>query len=197
MKPIHYVRKYQLDQNDKFNHQEFIADFTIEFISLLEVGNSSENIKGFENAVRAIRMKWDGISNKTRGQLPEKLWNYFYATVIAKMREDLFPEIMQSRAEERERIKREREERKRFYDNGDFFESWFRHAFISSLFSKSSAPTEELKVLGLDEKATEVDIKTSYRELSKRHHPDLGGKQSKFVEITEAKNKCLAWCSSK
>jgi hypothetical protein len=197
MKPIHYVKKYSLDLGSDFNHKEFISDLTLDFISLLEVGKSHENIKGFENAVRAIRMKFDGIGNKTAGVFPEKLWNYFFATVIAKMREDLFPDIMKARADRKEEIKIEREERKRMYDGGDFFEDWIKRAFIASILTRSPTPTAELAVLGLTESATETDVKEAFKTLAMRHHPDKGGKQSKFVEATEAKNKCLVWLAKK
>ena len=197
MKPLHYVRKYKLNLGTNFNHKEFISDLTLDFMSLLEVGKAHENIKGFENAVRAIRMKFDGIANKTAGIFPEKLWGYFFATVIAKMREDLFPDLMKARAERKEQIKREREERQRMYDGGGFFDDWFKRAFISSILMGASVPTEELSVLGLTESATEDDVKSAYKALAMRHHPDKGGKQAKFVEITEAKNKCLAWIAKK
>jgi hypothetical protein len=73
MKPLDYVKKYNLDKGDKFNHNSFVADLAIDFQTLLQVGKGDQNIKGFENAVRAIRMKWDGINNKTLGNLPDKL----------------------------------------------------------------------------------------------------------------------------
>ena len=197
MKSIHYVKKYNLNLGPNFNHKELISDLTLDFITLLEVGKAHQNIKGFENAVNAIKMKFDGISNKTAGVFPEKLWGFFFATVIAKMREDLFPDIMKARSDRRDEIKKEREERQRMYDGGDFFEDWFKRAFIASILAGSAAPTTELSLLGLTESATEDEIKVSYKNLAKKHRPDKGGKQAKFVEITEAKNKCLAWVAKK
>src|SRR3954464_13079279 len=113
-----YVTKYNLSISNKFNHSEFISDFTNEFITLLEVGNSTKSFKGYENAVRAIRMKWDAISNKTvQGGLPDKLWSFFYATVIAKTKEQLFPEQIAQIKEENEERKRQREARRNAYDS--------------------------------------------------------------------------------
>lgn len=40
--------------------------------------------------------------------------------------------------------------------------------------------------LGLQPNASEKDIKKAYRKLAHEHHPDKGGSQEKFVEITEA-----------
>jgi molecular chaperone DnaJ len=41
-------------------------------------------------------------------------------------------------------------------------------------------------VLGVDKKATQDDIKTAFRKLAHKHHPDKGGTEEKFKEITEA-----------
>ncbi len=46
------------------------------------------------------------------------------------------------------------------------------------------------KVLGLDKKATDKDIKNAYRKLARKYHPDLNpndaGAQKKFQELNEA-----------
>ncbi|MEK7079852.1 MAG: molecular chaperone DnaJ [Patescibacteria group bacterium] len=42
------------------------------------------------------------------------------------------------------------------------------------------------EVLGVDKKATSDDIKKAFRKLAQKHHPDKGGDESKFKEITEA-----------
>jgi len=189
MKPIEYVKKYKLSESDNFNHNSFISDLTIDFGSLLEVGNATQNFKGYENAVRAIKMKWDGINNKTLGQLPDKLWGYFYATVIAKTKEELFSDILNAQRKEKAERKSAYEERKKWEDSeNERFFSWF---FGSVKIDNT--PIGEFKTLSLESDASEQDIKDRYRTLSKQHHPDKGGSQKVFIEITEAKNKCLAW----
>lgn len=199
MKTKEYISKYNLDKGVNFSHNDFISDLTFDFITLLEVGNATKNIKGYENAVRAIRMKWDAISNKTMGVLPDKLWNYFFATVIAKTRNELFPDIMEQRrrdAEERQKRRREYEEYER-REFGGFggFDSGFFWDFLLASMMQNRKPIESFKTLGLEENATSEDVKTAFRQLSMQHHPDKGGNSDKFIEITEAKNKCLAYLS--
>ncbi|MDO8623758.1 MAG: molecular chaperone DnaJ [bacterium] len=41
-------------------------------------------------------------------------------------------------------------------------------------------------VLGVEKKASKEDIKKAFRKLAQKHHPDKGGDESKFKEITEA-----------
>lgn len=40
--------------------------------------------------------------------------------------------------------------------------------------------------LGVDKKATPEEIKKAFRKLAQKHHPDKGGEEAKFKEITEA-----------
>ena len=40
--------------------------------------------------------------------------------------------------------------------------------------------------LGISKSASEADIKAAYRKMALRHHPDRGGDEKKFKEVTEA-----------
>lgn len=46
--------------------------------------------------------------------------------------------------------------------------------------------TNYYKVLGLDESATESEIKKAYKKLAIKYHPDKGGDPEKFNKISEA-----------
>lgn len=195
-----YISKYNLNISDKFNHSDFVQDLASDFIALLEINKANDNIKGFDNAVRCVRMKFDAISNKTMGVMSEKLWNYFFATVIVKLREELCPKDMQRRREMQEQKKKEWEQRKAYkkWEDEQFNDFFWGQNFYSFLFSqvKSSKPVSSFAVLGLSENADETEVRSAYKKLAVLHHPDKGGKQDKFIEITESKNKCLNWLSS-
>ncbi len=42
------------------------------------------------------------------------------------------------------------------------------------------------KILGVDKKASTEEIKTAFRKMAHKHHPDKGGDEEKFKEVNEA-----------
>jgi DnaJ domain len=63
-----------------------------------------------------------------------------------------------------------------------------RRRAIEDLLGRSSAPPWH-EVLGLAPTATRDEIKRRYRELAKRHHPDMGGDADQFSRIAEAHDR--------
>lgn len=202
MKPKEFIEKYNLNKGwNKFKQNEFLNDMTSELLALLETYHAENNIKGFDNAVNVIRMKWDAIDKKIPFGIPEKLWGYYFATTIAKIREQMCPAEMQHRREEAakrkaewERRKREREEweREMYGDWFDGFSSFYER--LAAMYLRMNAkPVECFVTLGLFEDASEDDVKKAYRKLSLETHPDRGGDKDKFIAVTEAKNKIMSW----
>ena len=67
-----------------------------------------------------------------------------------------------------------------------FWENMYRSMSIS-------IPLESFQALGLKETADLDAVKNAYRQLAKTHHPDKGGSSEGFREVTDAKNRCLAY----
>jgi len=86
---------------------------------------------------------------------------------------------------EKERFEREFQWRKKRFN---FWEHIMEYAL-----SLNAAPSEAFQILELKIESTIDDVKAAYRKLSMVHHPDKGGSQEKFIELTEAKNKCLTY----
>jgi len=91
-----YVTKYNLDKTNKFNHRNFVKDLKCDFNVLL---TDDIRLTGpltparFESAVKKVKMKFDAISNKVKGDIDyaNGLWKYFFANVIVEKRDSFFP----------------------------------------------------------------------------------------------------------
>lgn len=178
---------------------------TSELIAQLEYCKAENNIKGFDNALKVIRMKWDAISNKIPFGLPDGMWKYFFATVVSPLREKTCPREMQQRREENARRKAYWEQEKAYRRNQEeMFEKWreeetrafYERLALAFLSSIDLCPLSSFVYFGLSEKASNTeDIMKAYREKALILHPDRGGKQEDFIELVEHKNKCLKWIS--
>lgn len=197
MKPLHYIKKYNLTRGGtKFNHSELISDLNKDLQDLIKEGIRSDGtipIHGFDNAVSAIRQKWDSINNKVVEPLPEKLWGYFYAAVICELKEEMFPEIMKLRREKHAKYVRAQEERRRQENqNSTFFHDLWEN--ILSRYYSVIKPMKSFRLLELNHmEVTADDVKKAYKIKAKKNHPDVGGSEESMQAINEAKVKCLKY----
>lgn len=89
MKPREFLKKYNLEGKkwDPKKQDAFISDMKIEFDKFAQEFNAEYSKAGLINAVNHVRTKWNAISNKVSYGLPDGLWSFFYATVIAPVKE--------------------------------------------------------------------------------------------------------------
>ena len=59
-------------------------------------------------------------------------------------------------------------------------------AYKASLIEIEHKEYDPFTILGLDREASDKEIRKQYRELSKTMHPDKGGDEEKFKELTKA-----------
>lgn len=83
-----YVRKYNLNKTDKFSHYKFTRDLAVDFNELCIKNRVCRNDVRFEQSVKEIRKKYQAIVNKTNGVVEEKVWKYFYASVVSRRRNE-------------------------------------------------------------------------------------------------------------
>jgi hypothetical protein len=191
MKPKEYVKNFDM-QSGKFDSNGFIREFTVDFISSVEFHKLCGvwNYTKFQNCVSEIRQKWDGISNKISGGLPEKLWKYFYAREVVPLRDQEFGDYLKNK-------KKEYEDKKAFHDYVKYgaFKDFFGDAFFSMMTSMFAVqiPHDSFTLLQLKSDASIDDVKESFKVLAFQHHPDKGGDANEFRSIVEAKNRCLSY----
>lgn len=192
MKPKEYITKYHLNEADtNFSHNSMISDFTIDFMTMIDFHKTRIwNYTIFQNCVNQIRDKWDSINVKAVTKLPDKLWNFFYASVIVKVRDTEFADYLAAKERKYNDYKRKKQER----DN--LFNHYFAD-FMSQLLFDILVPSTDFNLLGLDPLTSSVeDVKFAYRKLSLTKHPDKGGSSSEFIRLTEAKNRVLHYLAS-
>jgi len=206
MKSNEFLKKYDL-KGKKWNpkvQDEFLSDLTSEFLAYLEAVNCDDNITKFDTAVNMLRSKWDGISNKVVFGLPDGMWNFYYATVICKIREEVCPtemarrkRVAEERKAERERIRQWRAEEKAQWDRWreeakqERQRMWDRLAMAYLVLT--ACPITSFMFMELHQTATSDEIRAKYRELSLKMHPDRGGSVELMQSLNDAKNKCLKW----
>lgn len=196
MKTKEYIKKHFSE--GRYNQNNFMRDLTDELVAQLEYNQATDNLKGFNNAVRVIHMKFQAIANKAAGRITDAQWNYFFATVVIPLRDEMCSrEVAQKekiRREKQDAWEKRRRERDDLYGDASSIFEEYRRRFIQSLFGKiQQCPNDAFSLLELPTDADAHMVKKSYRKLSMKHHPDKGGKQEMFIKITTAKNKCVEW----
>lgn len=99
MKPKEYILKFKLDKGltrDKVN--AFMKELGNEFKELVPIRMPKQSItqadyNKFQHVVTEIKSKWDGVNKKIPGSLTDHQWNFFFASYILPVRNELFPNM--------------------------------------------------------------------------------------------------------
>lgn len=64
--------------------------------------HQDDSDRHFDAAVKDLHNKWKAISNKTKWGLTDGLWNFFYATVVVKLKGEYCPSWAERKRKENE-----------------------------------------------------------------------------------------------
>lgn len=189
----------------KYGAFEGLADwedtvYNMDYNTLLsEVNKLVEMTALWENKIEGYRTRSDWhMKNvyEARDNVNNPFDEYTLNNYISRAQAYYARKEEEEKRKEEERYRRWKEERKSYsFFGGDGFWDSFFSGFINNLFSgrEKVCPVESFTILGISSDSDENTIKSAYRKLAMLHHPDKGGSQEKFVQITEAKNQCLAY----
>jgi len=179
MKPKAYTAKYSA----AFSAGDFLQDFTADFLAQVEFHKSKNwNYTIFKNLITQMKQKFDLVKVNLPA-LDLKVWNAFYAKVAMPLKDAEFGEEL------REKARKHAE-----WDDmmsGRFFYNNLLEGFLRSMVRP--VPQESFTILGVATTATEDEIKSAYKAKVFSAHPDHGGSTEAFLQLTEAKHKCLQY----
>ena len=90
MKTKEIIKEADIQNGAGFKKQEkFFAIMVNELESIYNSFGQKDSEHHFKAATKQLRIKWDSISRQIRYGLPDKLWNYFYATEVIKKKREL------------------------------------------------------------------------------------------------------------
>lgn len=209
MKVKEYIKKYDLDKTHVFDRVSFIEDLKTDFFTMAAVYKKI-GIGEWNVLIKSVKQKFDGIFNKSKVNVEgaERLWNFFYASVVVPFRDEKFPDFKQS--VHKHKMHNDRNYRmhqvaeEQWKEINDHFkkmhEEFFRN-FTNNL--KAFSLPEQIitcrRILQInDDEALSLEIiDKNFKFLAKIHHPDRGGKREKFIEIMEAKEKLEGYLDKK
>ncbi|MCP4543786.1 MAG: J domain-containing protein [Chloroflexi bacterium] len=111
---------------------------------------------------------------------PRLIWNVFFSTKNEYDRSVKYPLSQLAQMD--------RQELKQVFDEY-FYRIYFQNYREKGLTIADVYDSTLLSLLGLPPYAGIKEIKTRFRELAKRYHPDHGGDSEKFIELVEIREK--------
>ena len=103
----------------KKKQDQFLSVMIDELIEIYNRFGQKDSERHFTASVKELRHKWDGISIKIGGGLSDGLWNFFFASKIVKLKEELCPTWAERQKHEHDRYvarQKKHEEKRAEYD---------------------------------------------------------------------------------
>ena len=164
----------------------------------------------WSNDVETCEFEWDGAYEKnvigSLGLKPNYSWQKADAAVY-ELNDYLIniawdeltyqlKKVAAVKAKRQFKIHRDWEEKQKEYNEQRRW-NWYKfvHEYMFGFSVDRNEYVPYISLLNLQEDFKEADVKESYRKLSLSKHPDKGGSHEDFIELTEAKNKCLEYLS--
>ena len=221
MTPDEYNKKYNLSLTSDINTSSLIVDLLNDFYKLTE-SLGCDSIQQFYTNVSLFRTVFNKIANQSNADdLWIEIWDKFFIKTKDFLYE-MFPEekerqykilsdtnakiaeqqrkkrIKKERLErerlERERIRQEKIRQKKEEANRAREEGQRSYNYKTTYSNLNNSYSSYFTTLNLTLQATSDEVKKNYRKLAIQHHPDkIGGNSAKFIEVTEAKEKCLSY----
>lgn len=199
MKPKEYVNKYDLGTNDKFNYNEFMSDFNLDFLTLIETARKQSNwiYSTYKRLIDDMRKKFNAIDNKTNGKLPEWLWKKFYATTVQEQKELYFGDYLRAKQERWEKDRARREEERRYWDGSAMWEEFIKETYERAFeqFDKvvrkvQMTVSEAFSTINLPQGTPKDIVIQQCKSLLVKFHPDRNKEpdaEKKFKEVNNAR----------
>jgi len=125
MKPKEIIKKLGIQNGLKSKRlqDEFLNTMREELAEVYNQFGVKDSDRHFDQAVKQVRSKWDGVSLKIAMGINDGLWNFFYAKHVISLKGELCPtwkakqDEDQRKYEERKRKREEKEAKRREQEN--------------------------------------------------------------------------------
>ena len=125
MKPKEIIKKLGIQNGLKSKklQDEFLNTMREELAEVYNQFGVKDSDRHFDQAVKQVRSKWDGVSLKITMGINDGLWNFFYAKHVINLKGELCPtwkanqDEEQRKYEERKRKREEKEAKRREQEN--------------------------------------------------------------------------------
>jgi hypothetical protein len=196
MKPKEYSKKYGFDKNPEavFEQASMVSDLTADFLATIEYLQEAKqlNYSRFNTVKAEINQKYNSIRkfSKANDLIWNNIWSELNSQVIKSVEQNIFGDYLRK---EKAKASQKRNE---YSDYNRFRRAWEELLFAQlRKMSQHLVPQECFNTLGLPPSSTADQINKKFKQLALQHHPDMGGDHQTFVNIIDAKNRCLAFLS--